>query len=278
MGNCIFCGQKAGFLKKKHKECEMNYYSGKQKIIEIISTTITGNSDFAILDSEINSIADKNFIKKNEIDSLYTKGFDNAVDTFLSEGLLTEISEDKIKKYREHYNFEQDRIIDQNGSLQKVAKSSIIREILNGTIPDPKLNIDGTLPFLLQKSEHIIWLFPNVDFYEQRTKTVYQGGSQGMSVRIAKGLYYRASAFKGQPIKSEEMTYICRGLFALTNKHVYFASQMKNFKVPYNKVLTITPYEDGIGMQKDGANTKPQIFKGLDGWFTYNVISNLNQL
>jgi hypothetical protein len=35
------------------------------------------------------------------------------------------------------------------------------------------------------------------------------------------------------------------------------------------------PYEDGIGLQKDGATAKPLIFKNIDGWFTYNAISNL---
>jgi len=31
-------------------------------------------------------------------------------------------------------------------------------------------------------------------------------------------------------------------------------------------------------LQKDGANGKPQVLKGLDGWFAYNLISNLNQM
>jgi hypothetical protein len=40
----------------------------------------------------------------------------------------------------------------------------------------------------------------------------------------------------------------------------------------------MTQYSDGIGLQKDGVSAKPQIFKGLDKWFTYNVISNLKNL
>ena len=47
--------------------------------------------------------------------------------------------------------------------------------------------------------------------------------------------------------------------------------------MPYNKLITIDPYEDGIGLQKDGSTAKPIILKGIDGWFTYNVISNLSQ-
>lgn len=277
MGNCIYCGQKAGFLKSKHKDCESNYFDSKNKIIENICTAITKNSDFDNLENEIKEIAQKNFVKPDEIIDSYTKGFDKAVDSFLDDGILTTEEEDKISKFKTHYNFEQN-VIDKNGSLQKVVKAAILREILDGQIPETKLNIQGNLPFLLPKNENVIWIFQNVDFYEQRTRTVYQGKTQGVSVRIAKGLYYRTGSFKGNPVKIEEMKYISRGLVALTNKQIYFASSAKNFKVPYNKIVTIDPYEDGVGLQKDGANTKPQVFKGLDGWFTYNLISNLNQM
>ena len=277
MGNCIYCGQNAGFLKSKHKICESNYFIGKTKIVESICSTITNDSDFANLENEISIINEKNYIKPDEIVALYTKGFDNAVDSFLDDGILTIEEEGKISKFITHYNFEQN-VIDKNGSLQKVLNASILRDILNGKIPETRLEIQGNMPFLLQKNENIIWAFQHVDFYEQKTRTVYTGKIQGASIRIAKGVYYRVRTFKGQPVKIEEMKYISEGLVALTNKQIYFASSTKNFKVPYNKIVTIDPYEDGIGLQKDGVNTKPQVFKGLDGWFTYNLISNLNQM
>lgn len=277
MGNCIYCGQKAGFLKSKHKDCESNYFDGKNKIIENICTAITNNSDFDNLENKIKEIAEKSYVKPDEIIDLYVKGFDKAVESFLDDSILTTEEEDKISKFETHYNFEQN-VIDKNGSLQKVVKAAILREVLDGQIPENKLNIQGNLPFLLQKNENVIWIFQNVDFYEQRTRTIYQGKTQGVSIRIAKGLYYRTGSFKGNPVKIEEMKYISRGIVALTNKQIYFASSAKNFKVPYNKIVTIDPYEDGVGLQKDGANTKPQVFKGLDGWFTYNLISNLNQM
>ena len=113
--------------------------------------------------------------------------------------------------------------------------------------------------------------------YEQRTRTQYQGGYSGVSVRIAKGVYYRTGGFKGHPVKIEEMKYIGTGIFAITNKHVYFASSSKSFRIQFGKIITMDPYEDGIGLQKDGATAKPQVFKNIDGWFTYNVISNLNK-
>jgi hypothetical protein len=74
------------------------------------------------------------------------------------------------------------------------------------------------------------------------------------------------------------MKYLDTGILALTNKHIYFASERKTFRTPYNKIISMNPYENGIGIQKEGVTAKPQVFKGIDGWFTYNVVSNLTQL
>ena len=156
--------------------------------------------------------------------------------------------------------------------------SSILRDLTEGKIPEQRIKIDGQLPFLFQKSESLIWVFTNVEFYEQRTRTEYRGGSQGVSVRVAKGVYYRTSSFKGRPVQISEMKYIGTGILALTTKHIYFGSPEKKIKIPINKLVSIEPYEDGIGLQKDGVTAKPQIFKNIDGWFAHNAISNLSQM
>ena len=77
------------------------------------------------------------------------------------------------------------------------------------------------------------------------------------------------------PVKIEEMKHIGQGAFALTDKHIFFASANKNLRIQLSKIITLDPYEDGIGIQKDGVTAKPQVFKNIDGWFTYNAISNL---
>ena len=138
------------------------------------------------------------------------------------------------------------------------------------------MNYEGAIPFLLEKGENILWLFQNVEFYEQRTKTSFEGRSQGISIKIAKGVYYRTGNFKGNPVVNTQMTLLGSGILALTNKNLYFSSSIKNLKTPFKKLISLTEYSDGIGMQKDGTTAKPQIFKNIDGWFAYNLISHLN--
>ncbi len=275
MGKCKYCGQKSGFLSSKHNECEGKYENGKAEIVELVKNTFIENKSITDTKSIIERLSFECFIKPDEIESLYLNGFDIAIAKFLDNGILSEEHEVLIGEFIEQVNIPQE-VINGNASFQKVIKASILRELTEGNIPDPKVRIQGHLPFVFQKSEKLIWLFQDVDLYEQKTKTHFQGGYTGVSFRVAKGVYYKVGGFKGHPVSVEEMKYIDTGLMCMTNKHIFFSSTLKNLKVQITKIFTMTPYEDGIVLQKEGVSARPQTFKNIDGWFIYNVISNLN--
>jgi hypothetical protein len=117
-----------------------------------------------------------------------------------------------------------------------------------------------------------------VAYYEQETRREYVGGYQGVSIRIARGLYYRTGGFKGHPVQKTETVYMDTGLLGVTNKHIYFAGSRKKFRIRHDKIVFFTPYSDGIGVQRDVASAKPQSFVTGDGWFTYNLLSNVSKL
>ncbi len=276
MSTCKYCGQKAGLFKSVHKECVITYESSKKNIVNIISQAINQGDNFYELEQEVKEIALKTYIKADEIIDLFSQAFDKSIETFLEDGVVSIDVEQKIACFKNYFNLN-DSVLDKRGSLQKVVKSLVLRDILEDRIPE-RLNISGKLPFLLQKDESLIWLFHEVECHENRTKTIYEGRSQGFSVKIAKGLYYRTGSFKGYPITSEHAVLLGVGILALSNKNLYFSSSSKTFKIPYNKLIAITPYTDGIGLQKDGVSANPQIYKPLDGCFAYNLIMNLAKL
>lgn len=274
MGKCKYCGQSAGFLSSKHKDCELKNISGKNEIVELLENCFQSETDFSSIKNKIETITTESYVSEQDLNSLYTSAFDNAVIKFLDDGILTIEEESKISDYKDQLNLPQE-ILDKNDSFQKVVRASVLRDLTEGNIPEPKISLQGHLPFNFQKTEKLIWVFAGVQFYEQTTRTQYQGGYSGVSIRVAKGVYYKTGEFKGNPVKIQEMKFIGTGLFALTNKHVYFSCPTKNLRLPLNKIITMDPYEDGIGLQKDGVTAKPQVFKNLDGWFTYNAMSNL---
>ena len=274
MGKCIYCGKEAGFIKNRHKTCETNYNSGKRAIIESVSSKITKTSDFQSFENDIKKIAGQHYIKTNELACLLTKGFDNAVETILEDGILTAEEETTLQKFKSYFNFNQD-FIDRNNSLQKISKASVLRKINEGKLPVCKHKIPGFFPFLLPESEIPVWIFHDVDYYEQHVEN--RAGNQGNSMKVAKGIYHRSGTFKGYPVKVDEMKHICPGSLSITNKHIYFSSSHKTFTIPFNKIVACDPYEDAVGIHIEKMSAKPQVFKDLDGWFIYNLLTNLNR-
>lgn len=274
MGKCPYCNKSAGIFKKLHKDCEEKYKQTK----ELISNTLTekfedlNNLNF----NELKSLSKESFVSDSEYKDLISNTYSNVLDQYLDDGILSKEEEHKLEKFMEKSELSQD-VFDKNDSLSKTIRASILRDLLNGNEITNRLKVNGNLPFKFQKSENLIWLFQNVELFEQRIKTTYEGGSHGVSLRIAKGVYYRTNSFKGHPVKTTKIVPIATGIVALTEKHIYFSSSIKNFRINYEKIITIDPYSDGIGITKDGVTAKPQVFKNVDGWFCYNFIKNVSE-
>jgi hypothetical protein len=127
-------------------------------------------------------------------------------------------------------------------------------------------------------SEQLVWVFAGVKYLEDKTRRHYVGGSSGVSVRVAKGLYYRASAFRGDPVETTERVLVDTGTLAVTTKHVYFDGPAKSFRIRHDKIVSFTPYSDGVAITRDAQTAKPQIFITGDGWFTHNLLANIGNV
>ena len=153
----------------------------------------------------------------------------------------------------------------------------MIRDITMGIIPQ-RQNVQGRIPFNLMKSETLVWVIDGVDYLETVVRRERRGSSHGLSIRVARGVYYRPSTFRSRPIEWEETVHADTGLLGLTTKHIYFAGSRKKFRVRYNRIVSFDPYDDGFGIMRDAQTAKPQTFRTGDGWFAYNLATNLAQV
>lgn len=276
MGNCTYCGAPAGFLRSAHKECRNTYESGKNQITSLIVSTATHGGEANILVDQLSQISASHFIDPTTLRSLLVKGWEQAVEHAFDDGILTEEEELNLMSLQENFSLSE-HDLDTHGAYTQVVKGAVLRDVLEGKIPD-RVPIPTHVPFNLQKTEKLIWVFQNVKYYEQKTRRQYVSGSRGVSIRIAKGVYYRVGAFKGNSVESTETIHVATGLLGVTNKHIYFSSGTKNFRIRHDKIVSFDPYSDGIGLQRDAATAKPQLFVTGDGWFTYNLLANVAQL
>jgi hypothetical protein len=93
-----------------------------------------------------------------------------------------------------------------------------------------------------------------------------------------KGVYYRVGAFSGRSVEHTERVHIDTGIVIITSKNIYFVGPRKSVRLPYAKIVSFEPFSDAIGVMRDATPAKPQIFVTGDGWFTYNLVTNLARL
>ncbi|AEH50333.1 hypothetical protein [Pseudothermotoga thermarum] len=273
MGDCIYCGKPAGLFKTRHKECEERYKMAWRSMVETSKNAALGLCSLENLTNELHQIAQQGFVPTGKIKNALVAGWEQAALHFLSDGNLSKEEEEKLYNFAKFFNLEQ-KDLDNNGFYTKVVQAGVLRDIMEGKLPT-RVVLDTHLPFNFQKGETLVWVFQNVKYFESRVKHEYVGGTQGVSIRIAKGIYYRIGGFKGYPVEKTEVVHIDTGIMAVTDKHIYFHGSLRSFRIPYSKIVSFQPYSDGIGIQRDAASAKPQIFLTGDGWFVYNLVTNL---
>lgn len=274
MGECKYCHKDAGWFSSKHSDCEEKYKSGVSELKAIIRDDFEKREDFFLHKNEIDRICANSFIEQSSLLSIYRELLEDAINNYLNDNIIDKKEEWNIARFIQFTGFPQN-LLNTTHALDKVVQSRIIQEILQGNIPKPSITISGNFPFMLSMNETLIWMFRNITLHEQKVKREYHGRSGGFNIRVAKGIYYRTGGFKGTPVETNYMQRISEGCVCLTDKNLYFSSMEKSLKIPYDKIISIETYSNGLVLQKEGANGKPIFFERLDSWFCYNVISNL---
>jgi hypothetical protein len=159
-----------------------------------------------------------------------------------------------------------------NPYYKKIIQSKFIRLVSMWDLPSES---DGVVSLNLQKWESIIRVFNNVDYFATISKTRYEWGSGGVSIRVAKWISFRTGSSRWEAVRHLETKYVATGDFVITQKHLYFSSNAKSFRIPFSKIVSFHPNEDGITIQRDWQSAKPEKFRTNDGWFTNNLIKSV---
>lgn len=283
MGICVYCGKSAGLFSTKHKECEAretqrlaSLKAHLVKIEEAVVAAIQDPSTSSQLKELINDGSQSGLLTPETAREAIISGWGKSVEKCLEDGIIDEDEEGRLVTFKNGFKFTEEDL-DVRGAHTRLVQAAVIRDVLNGVIPQ-RMHLSDPLPINLQKEEKVVWAFGGCEYWEDKTKRSYQGGSRGTSIRIMKGVYYRVGAFKGSPVYSTERVLVDTGAVYVTNKHIYFRGPSKSLRVPYSKIVSFLPFDDGVGIVRDAQTAKPQVFKTGDGWFTYNLVTNLAQL
>lgn len=128
----------------------------------------------------------------------------------------------------------------------------------------------------LQKGERCYWRIRNASLQEiRKQRTVHGYHSAGVSFRIMRGVYYRVGASRPVVSTYEGLMEIDRGDLYFTSKRVWFNGAGKNVSLPYQKIMQVVPYTDGIQLVKETGRDQYFLFKSSDVEADHIVLSRL---
>lgn len=197
-----------------------------------------------------------------------------AAGKFLEDGLISNDEQLQLDTFTQSFQLPMSNLpIEYTGSnIEKIHQSEILRQLQSGLPLKPS---PTSIPIMLSQGEIVIWTYNNVCMYQEKITREWVGRHSGMSFRIMKGIYYRTGGSKGRPVERSSMENIGTGILVLTNKNICFHSHNCSIKIPYKKIVGMTPYSDGIEIHQDGAKAQRQVFQGFDSWFMMNLLSNI---
>jgi len=248
---------------------------GRARISSEVILAIKSTESFDKLEQRIAEIEHLFFVPPADRNRLLVRGWESSAEHFLENEILDTADEARLAEFKDYFGLSQ-RELDRNGAMTRTAKARVLREVLNGNVP--RMSIDGSIPINYQKDEQTVWAFPNSIYLEDKTRRQYIVDSRGVGVQFMNGVYYRRDSFKGRTVEQAERMHVDTGWVVVTSKYIYFAGARKILRLPYAKIISFVPFGDGIGVMRDTAAAKLQIFVTGDGWFTYNLVVNLAQL
>lgn len=213
-------------------------------------------------------------LSQQKRDEAYYNVLNKAADKFMADGWLGDNEQRQIEAYTSSLGIALNCLPMQyqSESLARIGQAIILKDLQRGILPQKPL----TVPVMLSRDEAPLWVYDNVTMLQEKITREYVGGSRGMSYRICKGLTYRTGSFKGHPVERSFMETIGVGQLVITNKNLFFHCPTASVKIPYKKLVGVTPYSDGLEVHKEEAKPKRTVFQGFDAWFVMNVLNQVN--
>lgn len=275
---CPYCNANAGLFKQSHPQCERDYQLAIESLPGAIRTSLLKGETPEQMLATANRIAERGRLKFPDISRLCMAGWSATLDAYLSGGVLSDYEQARLKESARLLGLTEADLMRQ-GIPGKIAMARGLAALIAGQIAPSAMmqycHETSSLPFLLQASESLVWAFDGTHYYEEKTRHQRVSQSRGVSMRVARGMYYRVGASVGHTIENTAMELQSTGILAITTKHIIFGGETKSLRIPYKKIVTIHPYSDGFGVIRDAATARLQNFVTQRGWFAYNLVMHV---
>lgn len=189
----------------------------------------------------------------DDLSRIRVQAYSAALAAATSDGKVTAEEESELNKLQTYFKIP-DAYITQP-KLQ-LARFRLLAEIQEGNLPTTQV-----VNVILQKGEQAHWAEAGSILEERVVGRRYQGGSSGVSIRIAKGVSYRVGAHRGNIVTDKAVVPVSVGELIITNKRTIFRGDNKSFALSIAKLLDVAFFTNGVKLTDDKGKPRTVMFK-----------------
>ncbi len=215
---CQDCGKKLSFFAGGTlcRDCEAARKAELSRVQAELSAELS-KVEKEILTSEDITEQQVGLLKKQDRNSLLDL-YSKIYDQFIGDKELEEQEIKTLQKIQEAFNLTNEDVEFAPRVRPYIYVNTIRKE---GNLPTVNLQIEGGSPVVLKKGE-IVHFADKATLKELKTVSLgYEGGSHGVSFRIAKGISYRVGAHRGHVVREDRFVETSRGVFIITNQRLF---------------------------------------------------------
>jgi hypothetical protein len=101
----------------------------------------------------------------------------------------------------------------------------------------------------------------------------FEGGYQGVSFRVMKGVSYRVGGFRGHSVSETGIVATSNGNLIITSKRVIFQGDKKSFAVKLDKILDMQIFTNGFQFSENNRSKPRLIIFAQEG--NHNIIGTI---
>lgn len=200
-----------------------------------------------------------------------TELFQRACEAAGADRRLTPAEEESLNRLIQRFSIDIE-----SSSIQRSARDlprfRLLYEIDQGNLPVV------SLPGIALRGSEQAHAAVRASLLEERViRKSYKGGSQGVSIRIARGVSYRVGGHKGQVTTETGIVPVSTGTLALTSKRLVFHGDRKSLNAPWSKVGSAELFKDGVvlSLSTRGEPARLRFEDGSDGEIFGAVFNHL---
>jgi hypothetical protein len=186
---------------------------------------------------------------KRERRKLGEQAFVGYAENALADDHLTEDEEEALGALAETIGFEQEDF-ERHGLYTRLQ----IAKLNAGRLPVVES------PHLMTKRGEVVHLEASAALMKEVAVREWQGGSRGVSFRVARGVRYHVGSTSGHMVTvGTQLQMADTGILAITNQRCAYLGSSKTVDMPYAKLLGMQLYTDAISFSLSNRQNAPLI-------------------